>query len=58
MRKGVELDAIKASQLLYEDWGIRIDWHEMSDALEYLVRSKEACRTETGPYGLPMYLIN
>ena len=57
MKKGAVLDAIQASQMLHEHWGIRVDWHELGDALEYLVRSREAERTGTGPDGLTMYFI-
>ena len=57
MRKGTEVEAMQASQLMNQHWGILVDWHEMSDALEYLVRSWEARREGTGPDGLTMYFL-
>ena len=42
LQKGVELDAMMASQLMSELWGIKVDWHEMAYALDYLERVGEA----------------
>ena len=57
MRKGTELEAIMASQMLRDHWGIQVDWHKMNAALESLVRSQEAERTGRGPDGFTIYLI-
>lgn len=57
MQHGVEVDPIKAAMLMLEIWGIRVDWHEMSDALEYLANAKDATRTGRTRDGMSKYII-
>ena len=56
-RRGQEFEAIQAASAMYSEWGIKVDWHEMSDALESLVRDNEAARCGTGPDRLTVYRI-
>jgi len=56
MQKGVELDAMIAARLMNDVWGIRVDWHEMSYALDYLRHSNEATCTKLG--GFQRYIID
>ena len=56
MQKGAELDAMEASHLMVEVWDIRVDWHEMAEALDYLHRCGSADCTKLGGY--QRYLIN
>jgi len=55
MQKGRELDAIQAARLMKEVWGISVDHHEMSYALDQLRNSKEASITRPG--GFAVYII-
>ena len=41
-KKGVVLEAVMAAQMIREEWGVQADWHEMSEALEHLVQTREA----------------
>ena len=58
MQHGAALDAMQASAMMRKVWGIKIDHHEFTDALEYLVQNQEATRTGTGPDRFTTYLIN
>ena len=55
MQKGRELDAMEAMRLMSDVWGIKVDHHEMSYALDYLHRTGDAKLTKVG--GFQRYLI-
>ena len=55
--KGQEIEAIQASMKMDNVWGIRVDWHEMGDALEALCAAFEAERTGMSTERLALYLI-
>ena len=48
LHKGSTFDAMEASWMMMEHWGIKIDWHEMADALQYLLSSNEADHASKG----------
>ena len=52
-----EVEAIQASIRMQEVWGVRVDWHEMGDALEWMTRNGSAERTGTSRTGLALYII-
>ena len=56
MQKGAELDAMEAARLMNDVWGIRVDWHEMSYALDYLRHFNEA--TCAQHRGFQRYIID
>ena len=58
MRRGAIFDGVSAAQMLNEHWGIKVDWHEMSYALDYLERSQEAERTGIPRDGMITYIIS
>lgn len=41
-KRGQELDCIKASVVLREEWGIYEDWHELATALDMMNNIGEA----------------
>ena len=43
--EGIELDAIQASRMMAQEWGVNIDWHVFSRVLDYLeqIEGKAAC---------------
>ena len=55
MQTGRELDAMEAARLIDDVWDIKVDWHEMSYALDYLYNSKEADCVQAG--GFCRYII-
>lgn len=55
--KGQEVEAIQASMKMDNVWGMRVDWHEMGDALEALEAAFEAERTGATGEGFALYLI-
>ena len=57
-KKGVVMDAMIASRMMRDEWGIDVDWHEMSHALDYLSRSLEATPTGARRDGIIEYIIN
>ena len=56
-KKGVVVEPIMASQMMNDDWGVYVDWHEMSEALEFLAECSQATRTGTTIERLTAYLI-
>ena len=58
MQRGRTLDGILASRLMNDIWGIKIDWHEFSSALDTLATNGEATRQSGQPGSLIKYLIN
>ena len=56
MQKGREFDAMEAMRLMNDTWGIKVDHHEMSYALDELHRHEEATLTKIG--GFQRYIIN
>lgn len=58
MQKGRVFDPIQAVNEMAERWGVRVDWHEMSDALEYMVdMTLEADRITKSADGFWAYMI-
>ena len=55
--KGQVVDSIQASLQLEDVWGLKVDWHEMTNALEALTQSDEAERSGEGPDRHAYYLI-
>jgi hypothetical protein len=51
-------DPVKAKNSLFARWGIRVDWHDMSDALCALSSFGKA--TQTGKFydGIAEYIVN
>jgi hypothetical protein len=54
---GHVMDPIQASNWFEDDCGIRFDWHDFSDDLEYLVHQGQAERTGVGSDRMTNYLI-
>jgi len=55
---GEVTDPIQAARSLFATWGIRVDWHDMSDALCALSSFGKA--TQTGKFydGIAEYIVN
>ncbi len=58
MKKGQTFDAIQASNAMDAEWGIRVDWHEMSYALSRLLECAEANYAGGGADRMTRYIIN
>jgi len=59
MHKGMTFDAIAAMQHMEQVWDIRVDWHEMSYALDELDHKGEAERVFVkGHDRMATYTIN
>jgi len=56
--KGQRMDGISAMRAMDDRWGVRVDYHEMGDALEYLACHDEAIRDGCGPDRIACYVIN
>ena len=56
--KGQLVDAMTVTIWLLSDWGVRIDWHVMGDALEQLDVAGIAPRKGTGRDGQATYIVN
>lgn len=56
-KTGAVVDAMIASRMIQDEWGIVVDWHEMSYALDYLNRSLEATPTGVRHDGMIEYII-
>ena len=57
-RSGSIYEAIQAASAMLREWGVRVDWHEMSDALDAMESRGEASRSSYGADGLVEYVIN
>lgn len=57
MQTDTLLDPIMASLGMRDVWGISIDWHEFTEALEYLVRSGDAEHAGHSSDRMSLYLI-
>lgn len=58
LQKGKTLDAFQASIEMINVWGIGIDWHEFSFALDELSRTNEVTQTGHTAGGACVYLVN
>ena len=56
--KGRETDAIKAASWIRENYGLDMDWHPVSEMLDYLTRINCAQVISTSVEGFEKYLIN
>ena len=54
-RKLEVMDAIQASRWLNERYGLRVDWHDCSEALDFLHRTGDAILARPG--GMVVYRI-
>ena len=55
--KGARVDPIGATMAMLERWGVRVDWHEMSAALEELKLHEAAVYDGWGHDGQQYYVI-
>ena len=56
--RGQRTEGIACTMAMQEAHGIRVDWHMMSDALEYLAGTGEAKRDGFGPDRMAAYVIS
>jgi len=54
---GEVTDPIQAARSLFATWGIRVDWHDMSDALSYLSRHGTVWQTGKFYDGIAEYRV-
>ena len=57
LQKGSVLDAMEAMLRMSDQWGVRVDWHEFSDALDEMVRYDMATVVGLGAGRFVEYLI-
>ena len=57
VRKLTTLDALHATNLMADMWGITVHRYEMSDALEWMARHQQAERMDTTADGYTRYWI-
>jgi len=57
MEKGSILDAPAASYKMFDLWGIKVDWHEFSEAMDAMTRTGEAAEVGQTRDGRITYLI-
>jgi hypothetical protein len=55
--KGARVDSMGAAIAMQTRWGVRVDWHEMSAALEELKRCEEAVYDGWGHDGQQCYIV-
>lgn len=57
LNKGTIVDPIQAARMMDRRWGIKVDWHEMAYALDWLRSSQEATITGYTNSGFTQYII-